>query len=183
MLVSVNLCQCIYTFNDYSNMLFFNSKELRNEYFNTCIKSTIQLNIQYDDELSELIVPYKLDNLKNINYLFFNDKFFFIDDRLVLTDNTTKLLVRLDVLQTYLYDCTFFPSFVDRCHVPRTKSNGYPTDEVVPEGLSIGDYVIKDKKEISELTASCVLATTTPLGMLEENIDFNPVSPTEGGDE
>ena len=184
MFVTVNLCSCIYTFNDYSHMLFFTNKESRNSFFISTIKGTVTLSIQYDDNLSELSLPIKLNDLKAINYLFFNDKYFFVDDRIVVNDNVTKLIIRLDVLQTYLYDCTFFPSFVDRCHVPRTKSNGYPTDEIVPEGLSIGDYVVKDKEVISPLTSSCVLATTTPLGKLEENIDFNPVSETsEGGDE
>ena len=175
MKVNVNLCSCVYTFNDYSHMLLFDNKQKRNEYFNSTIKYTLSLSIHYDDNLNEISIPMKLDTLSGINYLFFNNKFFFIDDKIVINDDTTKLLIRLDVLQTYIYDCAFFPSFVDRCHVPRTTSNGYPTNEIVPEGLSIGDYVIKEREIISDLTSSCVLATTTPLGYMEKNTDFNPV--------
>lgn len=183
MKINLNLCSCLYTFNDYSHMLFFSNKVNRNAYFKSTVKLSLSINLHYDDNLSEISVPVKLSDLEGINYLYFNDKFFFIDDKVIINDNVTNLIVRLDVLQTYLYDCTFFPSFVDRCHVPRTKLNGYPTEEVVPEGLSIGDYVVKDKEVISPLTSSCVLATTTPLGFLEENIDFNPVSEIEEGGE
>lgn len=183
MFVTVNLCSCPFVFNDNSHMLYFNSKESRNNYFNKTIMRTLTLNIQYDNNLNEISVPYTLKQLTNINYLFFNDKFFFIDDINVVNDRVSKLILTMDVLQTYLYDCTFFPSFVDRCHVPRVQDNGLPTKEIESEGLAIGDYILKAKEEICLLTSSCVLATTTPLGVLDVETDFNPVDDVKEGEE
>ena len=107
--------------------------------------------------------------------MFFDNKFFFITDKIIINDNITKFILNLDVIQTYIFDCTFFPSFVERCHVPRVQSNGLPTIEVVSEGLSVGDYIQKEREVLCSLTSSCILATTTPLGYMEKNTDYNPV--------
>lgn len=177
---TVNLCNIPYIFLDNSHMLLFNNKSKRNEYFNNHVLISIEMSFPYDDNLDRLNVPYNIDDLINVNYLHFNEKFYFVTDKVLVNDKITKLILVLDVLQTYLYDCTFYPSFVDRCHVNRVMSNGLPTCEVVSEGLAIGDYIQKEKEEICELTSSCVLATTTPLGYMEKNTDFNPVN--EEGD-
>ena len=136
---------------------------------------TLNLSIHYDDLLSEISIPKNIEEIYNINYLYFDEKYFFISDKIVINDNLTKVILDLDVIQTYIYDCTFFPSFVERCHVPRVMSNGLPTNEVVSEGLSVGDYIQKEREVICPLTSSCVLATTTPLGYMEKNSDYNPV--------
>ena len=171
----INLCSCAYNFPTYDHALLFQNKESRDAYYNSKVVKQYELSFHYDDLLNDISIPANIKEFKNINYLFFDDKFFFIADKIIVNDNITKLILNLDVLQTYLYDCIFYPSFVERCHVPRVQSNGLPTNEVVAEGLSIGDYIQKESEIICQLSSSCVLSTSTPLGYMEKNTDYNPV--------
>ena len=104
--------------------------------------------------MSSITLNTPMDSLvRSCDYLFSTTTdgeyvFYFINQIEILTTSTVRLMVTLDVWQTYHLRMTLLPSFVERCHVPRWKSTNIPSKEVVSEPL--GNYestVIKEENE------------------------------------
>lgn len=100
--------------------------------------------------------PY--ENACTWNYLFFRNGseqklyFYFIDRVEYLNDNTVELFLILDVMQTYRFDYGMLDCFVEREH-SATDNIG---DNLLDEGLELGDFVVEDKINI-DLGDLCVL--------------------------
>ena len=117
---------------DYSNVLDFENSESRGNYFNSRIRLTVKnVNLKYDSERPYVIIPYKIEDLREYDYMFFLDSkgkayYYFITNNEMVTQNTTKLHLSLDVWTTNLFNYQILNSFVDRCHVPRWNGD-FPT--------------------------------------------------------
>ena len=127
--------------NDYSNVLQFNTKELRDSYFDAIetsyeIQNTESNRVMFDGGVVKVALPITmLVNLDKINYCYMsyalvdninfvqNRKYYFINSYEIISsnENTTVVAFTLeyDVWQNNQFDFTLRESNIERMHVDR----------------------------------------------------------------
>lgn len=123
-----------------------------------------------------VIVPLYINDSKFIycNYAMFRndegrEEYYFIINKEYKSAESTKLYLKLDVFQTYLFDINFsmYTSLIDRAHFQRWNNKGLPNTSVMleEEGLECGEYIIQNKSTIYDYNAkgSYIVATSTYL--------------------
>lgn len=144
--------------NDYKHTLYFTSASSQQDYFSSkVVKSYTDFTYQRKDNI--IRVPELYDNLIGCNYVMYQNKnkwyYAFITEMKYVNDDTTHISIQTDALQTWLFDFTIKPSFVEREHV----SNDSIGRHSVPEQLECGEYIVEGKSQ-TEITAHFVIATT-----------------------
>lgn len=151
------LCNCKDLDINHNHSLYFSSLSKQLEYFRS--KQIFLINDCYYHRKNRSIrVEKRFDNLQFINYVVSqNDEtgkyyFYFVYDREYTNDNITTLYLKLDVIQTYLFDMDYntTQSLVDRIHCNRFKSTGLPDfyNLNTDENLEVGEYIEKSRKTI-----------------------------------
>ena len=159
---------------DYSNVLDFEDSESRGNYFNSRIRLTVKnVNLKYDSERPYVIIPYKIEDLREYDYMFFLDSkgkayYYFITNNEMVTQNTTKLHLSLDVWTTNLFNYQILNSFVDRCHVPRWNGD-FPTYNMEDEGIEIGEYIQKEYEDLHTMGKSIIVTSSVPMGVVNKS--------------
>lgn len=156
--------------NDLKNTLYFSSASAQKTYFDSkVVKSYTDFTYQRKDQI--IRIPDVIDNIYNCNYVMYqntgySNKWFyaFIDKMEYISDGRTDVHIKTDVIQTYLFDYTVQPSFVEREHV----SNDTIGLHTIPEGLETGEYIIADKTSLytaGNSTYICVSTSELPSDM------------------
>lgn len=175
-MAKVKLCRMPFIDINYSNVIDFETKVQRNNYFNKLVGFTFEKNIKSHSNLTSISMNYPIDKLYDYDYLILDDKFFyFVINQEVINDNNSTLYLKLDVFNTYYYDINILPSFVDRCHVPRWNGE-IPTYNMEDEELGIGEYIHLGNEDICKMGDSIIIATSVPIG-------YVPGSSFGGGDD
>lgn len=133
--------------NDYKHTLYFNSKSSQEEYFKSrIVKSYEDFSYQRKDNI--IRVPDHFDNLQQVNYVMYQNsayssKWFyaFVTDVVYVDDGRTDIHIDTDYIQTWMFDITIKPSFVEREHV----SDDTVGIHTVPEQLETGPYICNEK--------------------------------------
>ena len=133
--------------NDYKNQLTFSNATSQLTYFNSKIFKTLN-NYTYIKKDNYIKVGFPIDEIIGCNYLFYRNEgfttkyyFCFITNMEYINENCTGITFETDVWQTYQFNLTYNPCFVEREHV----NNDTVGLHTIPEGLETGDYII-DKK-------------------------------------
>lgn len=124
--------------SDYKNTLWFPDRATQTSYFlGKTIKTFEEYN--YVKKNNTIVVDGKVDLLYNCNYIMyqnnnFSNKWFyaFINRTEWASNNSTRLYVSTDVIQTWFFDITYYQSYVDRCH----SDTDVAGDNIVPEDFS-----------------------------------------------
>lgn len=126
------------------NQLDFANQEAQTAYF---------LSLDYQEledatyQRKDGLIRYNgsFDDLINYNYCMYqneaySDKWFyaFVTRIEYVNDNVTNIYIKTDVFQTWQFDLTYLPTFVDREHV----TNDSPGRHTLPEGLELGEPVV-----------------------------------------
>ncbi len=142
--------------NDYKNTLTFSSKANQRNYFlgdPTDPTSQGTSTKMYSDYTylrieSAIKVDDFIENIDTNNYavILNNSKYYyyFITSMEYIDNETTKIYIELDVMQTYYFDIVYKQSFVEREHVADDTIGKH----TLPEGLETGDYVRQQGSEI-----------------------------------
>ena len=112
------------------------------------VGNTIKIPIHFDDV-----------NLMKCNYLLTknhsqltNSKtyFYFITNKEYVNSETTKLTLKLDVIQSYLFDIRFGQCFIERQHYNPYDSNGNINIDILDraENLEVGEYIVDNVQTI-----------------------------------
>lgn len=131
--------------NDYSNVLHFNTKELRDSYFDGFNDSFEVINtetnrVMFDGGSVRLLIDSnQLGNLDKINYCYINyalvdgntfeqyRKYYFINSYEIVSSNenltVVEFVLEYDVWQNNQFDFTFRESNIERMHVDRWEKN------------------------------------------------------------
>ena len=132
--------------NDYKNQLTFSNATAQLTYFNSKIDKTLN-NYTYIKHDNVIKVGFPIDEIINCNYLFYRNEGFttkyyycFITNMEYVNENCTAITFETDVWQTYQFNLTFNPCFVEREHV----NNDTVGLHTIPEDLELGDYVVDD---------------------------------------
>lgn len=115
-------------------------------------------NVQFHRKDNSIKIGMHIHDLEYVNYVMVKNEgdsryyFYFVYDRLYISETVTFLYLKLDVIQTYLFDIQFgrMSSFIDRSHVDRFGTDGYPliNNLIVPEDVEVGEYVEFSRKTI-----------------------------------
>ena len=133
--------------NDYKNVLYYTSKSQQTSVMNsfvvksytgfTYIRKDAQMRRDY------IMVPEHIDKLYNCNYVMYlnsnyTDKWFygFITKMEYLNDNNTAIWFETDVYNTWCFDVTIKPSFVEREHT----AEDVVGNNTQPENFELGEY-------------------------------------------
>lgn len=131
--------------SDYKNTLWFPNRETQTNYF---LGKTVKTftNFNYIKKNNTIVVEGEVDLYYNCNYIMyqnanFTNKWFyaFIDRIEWASNNSVRLFVTTDCIQTWFFDITYYQSYVDRCH----SDTDVAGDNIVPEdfsGVANGGY-------------------------------------------
>ena len=127
--------------SDYRNTLWFPNREAQTNYF---LGKTVKTftNFNYIKKNNTIVVEGEVDLFYNCNYIMyqnanFTNKWFyaFINRIEWASNNSVRLFVSTDCIQTWFFDITYFQSYVDRCH----SDTDVAGDNIVPEDFSVGN--------------------------------------------
>lgn len=134
------------------NQLTFANATAQYNYFHGLTGSLELQDFTYQRKDGVIRCGVLADDLYQYNYVMyrnngFSNKWFyaFIDKVEYLNHNTSAISIRTDVWQTWQFDLTYKPTFVEREHV-NDDTIGLHT---VPEGLDLGEYLIKEHTQLN----------------------------------
>lgn len=138
----------------YQDIIQFDNSTAQLNYFNSLPHLEID-NITYVRQTTKIKVPYNRESLLDYNYLYFQnsnygDKIFyaFITKVEYVNPNTSAISFVIDEWQTWCFDITFMPTFIERKHCQRWNSDGSPVINTLDEGLDYGsEYITKDHEQ------------------------------------
>ena len=158
--------------DDMKNTLYFASSSAQQSYFSSVIGKTYT-NVSYQSETRTFRCPDQLDTVRQYNYIMwqntaYSNKWFyaFIKEMTYVSDGFTDIVFEVDPLQTYMFDITVKPSFVEREHT----NNDAIGSNLVPEGLEHGEYVVNG--EVSRMSSGFIYYII--------NADKEPSSDSQG---
>jgi len=158
---------------DYKHQLTFSDETEQLSYFNSKIYIPID-NYTYIKHDNTIKVGYPIDEIINCNYLFYKNEgftnkyyFCFISNMQYINENCTAITFETDVWQTYQFNLTFNPCFVEREHV----NNDTVGLHTIPEGLETGEYIVDQKiKRTGYGTENiCFILATTVFPLITYN--------------
>lgn len=168
---------------DGNHFLHFNSKSSRLNYLSKGTQFSGNQNFQPHAFIDELIVPFSINQMRQVNYLYFvvegttQDLYcYHIIGSKYNTQTSSTITLKLDVFTTYQFDIQLRPSYIERCHVPRWSSQGIPSKEITPEKFGEYDKTIINSQS-SPINDGCYIYTSVnPLG----KVSYRPTT-SEGG--
>ena len=132
-------------------------------------------NVNYHRKNNNLKVNYHIDELQFVNYIMINNEtplnkwyYYFVIDRTYINEHCTELILKLDVMQTYLFDYTFKSSLVERQHYNRYTADGTVVNAYFkqPIDYNTGEYIVNHSSTIFDYgNEGCYIITSSePLG-------------------
>lgn len=129
--------------NDMRNTLYFANESAQQSYFQGVIGKTYT-NVSYQSETRTFRCRDEVDTIRQYNYIMwqnpaFSNKWFygFITKMVFVSTGMTDVYFEVDPLQTYMFDISIRPSFVEREHT----NNDTVGANTVPENLETGEYI------------------------------------------
>lgn len=129
--------------DDMKNTLYFSSASAQQSYFSSVVGKTYT-NVSYQSESRTFRCKDEIDTIRQYNYIMwqnpaFSNKWFygFIKKMNFVSTGYTDVIFEVDPLQTYMFDITIKPSFVEREHT----NNDAVGANTYPEGLELGEMV------------------------------------------
>ena len=167
---TIYLCSIPEFSQDYKHVGRFNNLTQQLAFMNSKVKQQVVSNTKIDRFMDMITLNTTMDShVRSCDYLFSMTTdgeyvFYFINQIEILTTSTVRLMVSLDVWQTYHLRMTLLPSFVERCHVPRWKSTNIPTKEIVSEPLGNYESTVIKEENVPNTKGVYIITSTTPLG-------------------
>ena len=143
--------------NDYSNVLLFPTRIVRNKFF-TDNFTLIKEDIIYINPNKYVDIRKKIKDVETLNYLFYsNDDDIsdtnyccFITGYDYIAPRTTRLYLEIDVFQMYHYTTTYYQSFIDRAHILKSSdvygawntNTAFTTPEPIGFGADVENEVL-----------------------------------------
>lgn len=138
---------------DYVHTLYFGSAAAQQGYFQNKIKKSYT-DFSYQRKDGIVRVPEHIDDLiaAGCNYVMYQNAAYsnrwfyaFIEDMEYINDGRTDVKIRTDCMQTWMFDITVKPSFVEREHAASDEIGEHTIDE----GLETGEYIVNDRYSLS----------------------------------
>ena len=142
-------------------------------YFTSHVKRTFTAQTYARHERGTLRVQCKADDVYDCNYMMFRNTDFgakwfyaFIENVEYINNSVAEIRFKIDPVQTWYFETSFAPCFVERMHAARDQIG----DNIMPEPVDVGEYVYND---YDKLTAAYTIGV-----VLISIIDVNQQSGT-----
>ena len=129
--------------DDMKNTLYFANSASQQSYFSGTIGKTY-IDVSYQSDTRTFRCPDQIDTIRQYNYLMwqnsaYSNKWFyaFIKSMTYVSDGYTDVVFEVDPLQTWMFDITIKPSFVEREHT----DDDTVGNNTLPENVELGPYV------------------------------------------
>lgn len=167
---------------DYVHTLYFGTAALQQIYFQSKIRKTYT-DFSYQRKDGVVRIPEHIDDLiaAGCNYVMYQNTAYsnrwfyaFIESMEYINDGRTDIKIRTDCVQTWMFDITVKPSFVEREHAASDK----PGENTIEEGLELGEYIcnLHSTSEYGGDGLSIVLGVTkTPDGENVQGTRYNNI--------
>lgn len=152
---------------DYVHTLYFGSAADQQSYFQSKIKKSYT-DFSYQRKDGAIRVPEHIDDLisAGCNYVMYQNAAYsnrwfyaFIEDMEYINDGRTDVKIRTDCIQTWMFDITVKPSFVEREHAASDNLG----DHTIDEGLETGEYVVNNIRRFTYGSEMSVVLGVTKL--------------------
>jgi hypothetical protein len=173
--------------NDYKHTRWFDNVNEQTSWFlnQNVTYSMTQYNYQRIEGYGMIKVDKSIDDLWGTNYVMFqnasyNNKWFygFVTKLEYIQRNCTYVYFQIDVLQTWMFNMNFKPSYVVREHCPLWNVDGTPIINTIDEGLNYGtEYDIVSVDNIRPYSDIFFLVMVAKSAMH----DSNNIDPTLNG--
>lgn len=184
---------------DYINTFWFSSPTEQYNYFMNQFSNVTSLNTQYQRKnRGWLRVKADYKDVWNVSYMMwrnfpatamngttvvrngYEDKWWyaFVDKIDYINDNVVEIHYSLDVIQSYMFNVSYEDTFIDRM----TEATNYAGDNLIDEGLPVGEYVYNTSEEMLFAdegftpTADGALSKMRPIIPATMNIDYHDTS-------
>lgn len=133
--------------NDYKNTRYFEDSSSQFSYFNgrPKVHSMVECTFVQNDSKFYVSADASIDELRDVSYMMFQNAqyhnkwyYAFVTKLERKNSSTTYVYFQIDVLQTWLFNIEWKPSFVVREHCPLWNADGTPVVNTVDEGLDYG---------------------------------------------
>lgn len=142
---------------DYQHTFDFSDKNEQFNYWKGYIKNTLSNYTYVRKEREYLTVERTMTELEDVNYLIFRSNdgerlyYAFVLNKIYVNPVTTNIVFTLDVMQTYLFDFEWKPSYIKQGHVDRWTADHKPIYSKTDEGLDYGtEYSIENAFRIEQ---------------------------------
>lgn len=157
---SIYLCSGVPLNNKYDHTLYFSDAAAQLEYFESKVDRTL-IDYSYVRKSWNLKVAATMEDARKWSYLFFRNGtgkryFYFINQCEYINDNAVELTLEMDVMQTYMFEWTLRPCFVEREH----SVYDYFGMNTVDEGLDTGELRI-EAVQGADLGDQCIIIAST----------------------
>ena len=158
---------------DYAHTWRFDNLLEQQKYFKAQAYLTFD-KYSYFRQDNTIKVNIHIDSIHPINYVMYKNKhnkwyYCFVMRKEYINELTTKLYIKTDVIQTYMFDFDLLPSFVDRCHVDRWDRNGNIIKHDEPEDLEFGEYEeFGPRQLIHQYDDNYLVFASNPLGVIDQ---------------
>ena len=157
--------------DDMKNTLYFASASAQQTYMqNNILKSYV--NVSYQRDTSTFRCPAHIDTIRNCNYMMYqntaySNKWFycFIKKMTYISDGLTDVEFEVDPIQTFMFDITVKPSFVEREHT----NDDTVGANTVPEQFERGEYISNGFQR--DNTLESIAYILSPFGLSLEYLD------------
>lgn len=147
-----------------ANQLYFTSAAAQATFFQSAsVAGLSPASYVYIQKDSVIRVDKNADELYNCNYLMyqntaFGNKWFyaFVKEIIWRSDQSSDIIFETDVFQTWFFNVTFRPSFIER-ETTQTDAIG---EHLLDEGLDLGDYVSLGQKKAGLGPLGILVSTT-----------------------
>lgn len=140
---------------DYNYTLDFDNETAQHTYFENKVANVLLHTDDYSYIRADqsIKVYANIDTLNSVNYLMYKnaDKWYygFVTKKEYVSDKVTRLIFKIDPLQTFMFDYSLEESFIDREHQDRWKLNGANIDPLLnreAENLEKGKEYYRDNE-------------------------------------
>lgn len=136
---TIHVCSGVRLDARYVNSIYFGTRAEQEAYFAGKVKATFSA-CTYLRKTWPLQLQATMEQAKAWNYLYFQNGsgkvyYYFINQIEYKNNSCIILHLELDVLQTYLFDMTLLPSFIERQHT----TTDVVGDNTIEEGLDVGE--------------------------------------------
>lgn len=129
--------------DDMKNTLYFANATAQKSYMDNQVIKTY-VNVSYQRDTSTFRCPAQIDTIRNCNYIMYqntaySNKWFygFIKKMVYKSDGLTDVQFEIDPIQTFMFDVTVRPCFVEREHT----NDDTVGANTLPENVELGEYV------------------------------------------
>ena len=159
---NIYLCSGVPLNNRYDHTLYFANAAAQLTYFSGKVVRTLN-DYSYVRKSWKLKVAATMEAARVWSYLYFQNGtgkryFYFINQIEYINDNAVELTLEIDVIQTYMFDWTLRPCYVEREH----SVNDTWGENTLDEGLDVGE-LITAKRETIDLSSDLVIMTAASI--------------------